>query len=281
MKVFVVGSHGYIARRIIEALQGALIHVVPVSSRADEGQIYLDLRYSQSFCYEEVQRGDIVLMAAAISSPDICRDQRDFAISVNVTGTADFISRSLDQGARIVFFSSDTVYGEKESAFDEMTIGNPAGDYAFMKYEVESRFLDNPSFKTIRLSYVFSKEDKFTRYLYNCASRGEEAEIYHPFYRAVVHREDVVQGVIALVKRWDEFPQSVINFGGPNVISRIEFAQTIKDFALPKLYFRQIDPEEDFFTNRPRIIRMKSLLLGSLLERPARSLREAAHLELF
>jgi len=279
MKVFVVGSHGYIARRTIQALRDIQIHVVPVTSRAETGEMFLDLRWTQSFCYEELHRGDVVLMAAAISSPDICHEQRAFAISVNVTGTSDFLSRCLARGAKIIFFSSDTVYGERESEFDETATCNPAGEYAMMKHEVERRFQDNPSFKTIRLSYVFSREDKFTKYLCGCAERGEEAEIFHPFYRAVVHRDDVVQGAIALARRWDEFPQSVINFGGPDVISRIDFAQILKNIALSTLRFRKIDPGADFFVNRPRVIRMKSPLLPLLLKRPARSLMEAACFE--
>ena len=281
MKVFVVGSHGYIARRTIQTLRDTKTYVVPVSSRPGAGELRLDLRWTQLFCYKEIVSGDVILMTAAISSPDVCRDRRDFALSVNVTGTSDFLSRCLDRGARIAFLSSDTVYGERTSYFDETANCNPAGEYAKMKHEVESRFLANPSFKSIRLSYVFSREDKFTKYLCGCVERGEEAEIFHPFYRSVVHRDDVVQGVIALASRWGEFPQSVINFGGPDVISRIEFAQAMKDSVLPTLRFRQIDPAEEFFANRPRIIRMKSPLLTSLLERPASSLRESAHLEFF
>ena len=107
-----------------------------------------------------------------------------------------------------------------------------------MKHEVEMRFQGNPSFKTIRLSYVFSREDKFTDYLIGCASRNEEAELFHPFYRAIVHRDDVVDGALALAQRWDEFPQQVINFGGPEVLSRIDFAECLKRVALPNLRYR-------------------------------------------
>ena len=66
-----------------------------------------------------------------------------------------------------------------------------------MKSEVEKRFLGNPFFKTIRLSYVFSREDKFTKYLVGCAQRDEEAELFHPFYRAIIHRDDVVEGALS------------------------------------------------------------------------------------
>ena len=99
-----------------------------------------------------------------------------------------------------------------------------------MKCEVEQRFSGNASFKAIRLSYVFSREDKFSRYLTGCAERNEEADLFHPFFRAIVHRDDVVDGALALAAHWDDFPEQVINFGGPQVLSRIEFAECLREF---------------------------------------------------
>ena len=45
------------------------------------------------------------------------------------------------------------------------------------------------------------KEDKFTTYLKNCATSGEIADIFDPFDRAVIHRDDVIQGVINISKK--------------------------------------------------------------------------------
>lgn len=148
-----------------------------------------------------------------------------------------------------------------------------------MKSEVEQRFAEDPSFKTIRLSYVFSRDDKFTRYLSSCAERDEEAELFHPFYRAIVHRDDVVEGALALAQKWDDFPQQKLNFGGPQVLSRVEFAECIRQTALPSLKYRVTEPDETFFKNRPREIAMHSPILPKLLGRPSRSLVEAAKIE--
>lgn len=278
MKIIVVGASGYIGEQLYNA---AKISGVTYGTTSTSEKFGLRLRLDQTddFDYSVIHCSDLVFVAAALSSPDICSKEYDRAWAVNVTGTSAFISRAISRGARVIFFSSDTVYGERINEFDESTNCNPAGDYAIMKHEVEKRFLGNPSFKTIRLSYVFSREDKFTKYLCGCAERGEEAEIFHPFYRAVVHRDDVVKGALSLAMCWGEFPQSVINFGGPNVISRIEFAQAMKETVLPKLHFRKIEPQKEFFINRPSIIKMKSPLLESLLGRPACSLRQAAQLE--
>jgi nucleoside-diphosphate-sugar epimerase len=150
-----------------------------------------------------------------------------------------------------------------------------------MKHEVEKRFIGNLQFKAIRLSYVFSREDRFTKYLSGCAKHGEAAEIFHPFYRAIIHRDDVVDGAIALALRWHEYPQPVINFGGPEVLARTEFAQVLKEVVLPDLRFSVTEPDAEFFKNRPRVIRMESPVLASLLGRATRKLRQAALMEFY
>lgn len=281
MKAFVVGASGYIGQRLFsEASRVCETYgTTSVVAKAGEALLLLQLEKPEAFDYSAIGDGDVVFLAAAISSPDVCAREHDRAWATNVTGTAAFIENVLSKGGRVIFFSSDTVYGEREVGFDETASCTPAGEYAVMKHEVENRFLGNPLFKSIRLSYVFSREDKFTKYLSGCAERNEEAEIFHPFFRAVVHRDDVVAGALALALRWNEFPQPAINFGGPEVLARTDFAQILQQSALPCLRFRVTQPAAEFFENRPRIIAMQSAVLPKLLERPVHALAEAASIE--
>lgn len=278
-RLLVVGARGYIGKRLLEAA-ATRFDVRGTSSAVSDPLLALDLAHPERFDVGTVHPGDVCLLTAAISSPDICASQHDFAWSLNVTGTSEFIQRLIDRGARVVFFSSDTVYGQREVAFDETAACSPAGEYAVMKHAVEQRFLGQPGFKSIRLSYVFSREDKFTRYLAGCAQRGEEAELFHPFYRAIVHREDVVEGALALAAGWDDVPETVVNFAGPEVLSRLDFADILRQEALPDLKTKRIEPADDFFAKRPRVIAMTSTILGRLLGRRVRPLREAARIEL-
>jgi nucleoside-diphosphate-sugar epimerase len=277
-KLIVVGASGYIGKPLHRsAITRSLFY--GTSSTGGGDLIRLQLDVPDEFDYGLIHPSDVVLLTAAISAPDICAREHARAWAVNVTGTSEFITKVMARGGRIIFFSSDTVYGECNNTFDETSQVNPAGEYAEMKQEVEKRFLDNPLFKVIRLSYVFSREDKFTKYLSGCAERGEEAELFHPFYRAIVHRDDVVEGALALAERWDEFPQPVINFGGPEVLSRIDFAECLKSAALPTLKYRVTEPGDDFFENRPRVIAMSSNVLPELLGRSSHRLLEAAQIE--
>jgi len=242
---------------------------------------FLPLRLDapEDFDYRLIKRGDLVIVAAAVSSPDLCASEFDRAWAVNVTGSSYFIQRVIDRRARVLFLSSDTVYGERESDFDETGACNPAGNYAQMKRAVEQRFAGEALFKAIRLSHVFSHKDKVTHYLARCVARGEEAKIFHPFLRAIVHLDDVVDGVFALAASWDDVSAHVLNFGGPKIVSRIEFAECIREVHLRELRFTVTEPHAEFFKNRPRVIAMKSPLFAKLLGRPPRTLREAVQFE--
>ncbi len=249
------------------------------SSIGRDGLLPLKLENVGGFDFRQILPGEVVLFTAAVSAPDACERDRMRATAINVTGTAEFIERAMDRGARVIFFSSDAVYGERETVFDESIACKPTGGYAEMKLEIEQRFAGAQAFKAIRLSYVFSKEDKFTRYLIDCWRNGVEADLFHPFLRAVVYRDDVVQGALELARRWQDFPMPAVNFGGPAVLSKIDIAETLRRVCLPGLRLKVTEPTAEFFANRPRVIAMKSPLLAELLGRPPLALQEAARNE--
>ncbi|MGQ0650664.1 MAG: NAD-dependent epimerase/dehydratase family protein [Betaproteobacteria bacterium] len=263
-RLVVAGASGQVGRRILAAARWPALGT---SSRDVPGMLRLDLAEPERFDYASLTANDVVVLAAGLSSPDACARHPERAAAVNVLGTARFMERALERDARVVFLSSDTVLGE------------PVAPYARMKREIEARFASHPRVRAVRLSYVFSREDPFTAYLAACAARGAEADIFHPFYRALVHREDVVEGILALAERWNEFAQPAINFGGPQLLSRVEIVETLQRLALPQLRWRAVEPPPDFFRNRPRSIAMSSPLLPLLLGRPARPLHEAIALE--
>jgi dTDP-4-dehydrorhamnose reductase len=277
-KLLLVGGTGYIGKQFRKVCLPDY-ELICTSSSANNSLLKLDLANPLEFAYSQFQPGDVCLLTAAISSPDVCVSKFEYAWAVNVTGTSKFIERLIERGVRIIFFSSDTVYGHQETPFNENSTCSPVGEYALMKREVETRFMNNDQFKCIRLSYVFSHEDKFTNYLLNCAKDSKEAELFHPFYRAIVHRDDVVEGALALARRWQDFPDPIINFGGPDLLSRIDFAECLRKQAIPQLMYRHIIPEDDFFAKRPRTIAMLSPVFEQLLGRMPHKLAEAIEYE--
>ncbi|KVH75311.1 capsular biosynthesis protein [Burkholderia cepacia] len=278
MKVFLVGSTGYIGKTLHDACSRRW-RTLGTSTR-DGADVVFSLARAETFPYEQVSAGDVVAVAAAISSPDACAKDYETAFQVNVTGTLALIHGVVARGARVIFFSSDTVYGASEQSLGEDAELTPAGVYGAMKRQVEAELEGNAAVKVIRLSYVFSLRDRFTQYLLGCAKEGKRADIFKPFSRCVVYLGDVVEGIVSLIERWDAVDERVINFVGPELVAREDFVSKVRDLAVPELEYEFSEPEADFFENRPRIINVSSARFERLLGRRPCSLGEAINLEL-
>ena len=273
-RYFIVGGSGLIGRALYseakkrESFLSVLCELLTV--RLDDFNSIENINFNE---------GDVIFLLAAISSPDICKNEYERARNVNVHGTSSLIQKIIDCKARVIFFSSDTVYGEIEKEFDETAPANPIGEYAVMKHEVEQLFEGNPLFKSIRLSYVFSREDKFSSLLARYAERQEAVDIFHPFLRAIVHRNDVIKGVLAIAERWDEIPEQIINFGGPKILSRVNIAEYLREIVFTNVQLNVVEPDIDFFKSRPRVIAMSSPIFCRILGRSPKTFYEATKLE--
>ena len=226
-----------------------------------------------------LREGDTIIFTAAISEPAIVSAQFEKATRVNVESTGEFIQGAIDLGCKVLFLSSDTVYGDVETGFDESHPINPKGAYAEMKSIVEKRFEGNPNFKSFRCSLNFYKDDRFTQYLKTCAANNVEADIFDPLTRAIVHRDDTVDAILAVANDWSLAEGQYTNCGGPQVLSRAQIAETVKRVALPNLQFKVSRPPSKFYTDRPAFIEMKSPNLKRILGRSPVTFEEAVKIE--
>ena len=112
MNLFVVGASGYLGGCLLRCSPPS-VNMIGISSSSKTGTVQLDLLSPHEFDYSIVGTNGVVLLTAAISRPDICAREHERAWAVNVTGTSEFIGNVIARGGRVVFFSSDTVYGER------------------------------------------------------------------------------------------------------------------------------------------------------------------------
>lgn len=257
MKVALVGSNGYIARHIMNALDNN-IEILKIDKQEE---VALDLIEADKFDYKMLDDVDYVVFTAAISGPDMCAEQYELCWNINVVGTERFIAEAIDRGCRIIFFSSDAVYGDIEGkVYDEYSIRNPNTPYGIMKKHVEDTFGHNLAFKAIRLTYVVSANDKFVSYCLGCAERGEQAEVFHPFYRNCTVVSDVIRTVKWLLYNWEQCEESYINVCGDELVSRLQIVDELNDILDNKIKYTIQKPPEHFFDNRPMITRVKSVV---------------------
>ena len=263
MKTALVGSSGYIAEFILQRFSGeSEIESILKLDCNLESDAFLDLQAAEQFDYSLLDDIDFIVFTAAISGPDKCAEDFDNCWAINVTGTNYFIREAIKRGCRVLFFSSDAVFGDISGAiYTEESETRAHTPYGRMKKAVEDEFKDNPLFKAIRLSYVASAKDRFVSYCLNCMRKGEVADVFHPFYRNVIVISDVVDIVAFFVKHWDEYEPTFLNVAGKELVSRVRIADEVNRHLGGKLKYTVSMPGEEFFTNRPRITQMQSLYM--------------------
>lgn len=269
-RLVIAGADGYIGRRIQERMP-LRERIVLLSPLKADGYLHFDLLDAPGFNYKLIGPGDTVVMLAAISSPDLCSNNFRMAFDVNVRGTINFLQGCLSRGARVLFFSSDTVYGNsQEENSEDILPDDPVGEYGHMKLLVERYFRGENGFKAFRLSYVFSWNDRYTAYLRSCLEHKCTAEIFDPLIRRTVYIEDLISCISELFNNWPDYKNQYFNICGPEYLSRLDIANSFSKF-IGSLDLRIIKPDESFYKSRPSKINISTKysegLLGSRFTR--------------
>lgn len=270
-KVFVFGSSGYIGSSIYGKLKELGFPVFSVG-RGEQCDVSIDLSSVGDDDLSAFSTGDCVVFLAANSSPELCAKNYDDAYAINVVNTSIVIENLLAKGVYVLFASSDAVYGRTNSAVNELDKATPQFEYAQMKFTVENKFEGNDHFKVMRLSYVWSDGDKFTKYLLNSSAENNVVEVFDPFIRSIISLEDVVGFVHKFVVNPKELP-GVVNLAGPQYVSRVQLVKEISKY-IPIMY-KSVTPDDDFFKYRPDQILMESLYLKDVLGREPSSISQA------
>ncbi len=264
MKVALVGSTGYIAGFLLKRFEEEGWDVLRIGRRAPADAV-LRLEDAERFDYGALEGVDAVVFTAAVSGPDKCAGEFDACWRVNVTGTEHFIREAMARGCRVLFFSSDAVFGDIPGAvYTEESETCAATPYGRMKKAVEDEFKGQPLFKAIRLPYVVSAKDRFVSRCLEAIESGKKEEVFHPFYRNCVVVSDVADTVAWLLKNWETYAPAVLNVAGRELVSRVRIADELDRIFDGRLKYRIVDPGEAFFRNRPRITEMRSLYLEKL-----------------
>lgn len=279
-RFIIIGKEGYVAQRLVSYLKTLDRDFIQTSFEPADDDLYLQLGNVKSFDFQNVTENDFIVYLAAISSPDVCKNQYDFAYNINVTGTTEFIKGCVEKNAKVLFISSDVVFGNVDGPINEESSFAPLGNYANMKMEVEQNFSKEDSVKIFRFSYVFSKDDKYSCYVQNCIKDGSNIEVFHPFSRRLIFIDDILEGIVKLADNWSNIPYKAINMAGPELLSRFDIAELYIKILNGKSKIRIIKNDEDFFKERKRIIDMGSIYVEKLLGRSPTKIKDAIEQEM-
>lgn len=264
MRIAIIGGSGYIGRALYSNLkkESAVERILRIGTEPEE-DVFLDLSNPERFDYSVFDEFDQVIFTAAISGPDKCAADFELVWNINVSGTTKVIEEALTRGCRVLFLSSDAVFGDiSGEIYTEESPTQANTPYGRMKKAVEDRFKGKDGFKAIRLSYVVSANDRFVTYCLNCMAKNQIAEVYHPFYRNCITLSCVLKTILWLIMNWEIYLPWVLNMSGPELVSRVRIADELNRLYSGRLQYKVCRPDESFFQNRPAITQMASLYLN-------------------
>jgi dTDP-4-dehydrorhamnose reductase len=140
----VVGGDGLIARALTADLRTASWHVTCTSRRENllSGWLHFDLNGVVDNLPETVlDRTDVVFLCAAVTGFAACANDPEGTRYINVTKSVELGRRFMQNGAHLVYLSSNAVFDGSHSMLDEFAPTSPVTEYGRQKAECEAALL--------------------------------------------------------------------------------------------------------------------------------------------
>jgi dTDP-4-dehydrorhamnose reductase len=167
-----------------------------------------------------------VILAAAVSSVVRCELDPAATHQVNVVGSRAVVEAAADAKAKVVFLSSDYVFGDG-GPHEESDDPAPMNEYGRQKLEVEEIVLNGSANVVVRTCQVFGQDVRRANYVLATLDRLAAGEIVHAradLFGTPTYVRDLAAEIIHLATR----PATgVWHVAGPESISRMDLAQRV------------------------------------------------------
>ncbi len=178
-----------------------------------------------------------VVHTAAITSVQLCEQDRELAYSVNVEGTRNVLEASAEVGAKFIYISTDLVYSGDGSFFTEDTPPDPKSYYAQTKLEAEEVVKTYDNYIILRLALMYGWGNVFTNsfsdWLHTELRAKRKVKVFVDQFRSPIYAVDAVMAIDELISK--DIRNEIFNLGGSERISRYDFALKFADvFGYPQ-----------------------------------------------
>ncbi len=182
---------------------------------------------SEAFAFH---RPDIVVHAAAMSSPGVCDRHRVRAHEVNVLATSNVFSVCVATRTPFVLLSTDLVFDGTKGMYTEQDVAFPNTAYGQSKLAAE-RVLPNQElwdeWSVLRCSLMWGEgpgwSPGFPGFAFTEEAIDQGATLFTDQFRTPIHVHDVCAAILAVtqLRKYG----TVFHCGGPERINRFDFVQ--------------------------------------------------------
>jgi len=192
----------------------------------------------------------IVVHAASIGNVDYCETHKEEAYKVNVEGTKNVLDACLNEGAKIVFASSNAIYDGTNPPYDEKSKVNPLDVYGKTKVEGEELIKkSNAPYVILRLMTMYGWPQKGGRsnpvsWVIEQLKNKKPINVVNDIFNNHLYAEQAAEVLWEIIESNKD--KEVYNIAGGECISRYDLAVKVSQvFNLDSTLITPV--KNDFF----------------------------------
>ncbi len=227
--VWITGATGFVGGRLVREWTGRYRLLTPPRAELD----LMDLAAAEDYVLRRGLR--LIVHTAAFSNTGWCQQHPEESAQLNRDLPAVLAGAARKTGAKLVFFSSDQVYGGTAQAgpLPETAPLAPVNVYGLHKWQAEQAVLEqNPDAVCLRATWMYDLPCRGLKnnlglpgLLYRAALTGQPLERSSAEYRGVTWVGQVTEHLEAIAA----LPGGVYNMGAENVRDSLETCRLLME----------------------------------------------------
>jgi dTDP-4-dehydrorhamnose reductase len=223
MRVLLTGAAGVVGRELWRHLRERKIDVIATDIAEFPDVVRADLRNAEAVCgLMEKAQPDVLLHLAANKNVFFCEENPAVAHDVNYRMSETLARACANSGVRMVFFSSDYVFGAEDRMWRETDIPCPTTQYGRDKASSEAficRHLAN--YAIIRTAGLYGFSGDLTHVVRSALSKGDSFKAFSNLVNCPTWTGDLFAMLDSIL---GNRPTGVFHCVGPEALSRFDYA---------------------------------------------------------